>query len=420
MKVLGFEIRRAAMPAAEGRSFFNAFSAWRSAFNFSAGSGASTFTNPWEAMGVPAVYACVDKIAKTVATCSRQVFDISDAHNARRVTTTPAALLLAGRPNAYQTSSVFWRLAVARQQLWGNFYAEIQRDPRTGEAVGLWPLINNECMPELKGGKKVFRIGGRDLADDDVLHLMEPGWNGLWGISKIALHRSAIGAAVEMQRFTESFYRNGMKAPGALTVQGELSAEAGERLRDSFALAYQGAENSGKPLILEDGTTFTSLTMPLGDAEFIATKGYGIAEIARIFDMPLHKLAVMDGAKFNNIESQNLGYVIDCIDPINTGQAQELDKLFAPHDRGRLEVRISTDHLLRGDMVSRLSALATARQWDIMNRNEARRSLGMNDIGPDGDLFGVPGNANAAAPAKPAADAKTPGGADTPPTPTGD
>ncbi len=403
MKILGFEVRRAAAAGIEKRSFFDAFSAWRSAFNFTGAAANNSFANPWEAMGVPAVYACVSKIAKTVATCPRTVWDISDPYNARQVTTTPAAMLLAGKPNAYQTASVFWNLAASRQPLWGNFYAEIQREPRTGEAIGLWPLINNECVPELKAGKKVFRVGGIDLDNDDVLHLMEPSWNGLWGISKIALHRSAIGAAVEMQRFTENFYLNGMKSPGVLNYPGGLTQEAYERLKESFSAGYTGADASGKPLILEEGATFTPLTMPLGDAEFIATKRYGIAEIARIFDMPLHKLAEMDGAKFNNIEQQNLAYKIDCIDPINTGHAQELEKLFSPQDRGRLEVRIGTDHMIRGGMVDRLQALATARQWDIINRNEARRSLGYNDIGPEGDKFGVPGNANAAAPEKPAA-----------------
>ena len=398
MRLLGYEIRRAA-PVIEKRSFWDFANAWRGLFNMTAAPGQS-FVNPWDAMGVPAVYACVSKIAKTVGTCPRAVYDITDPHAARRVTTTPAALLLAGKPNPYQTGSVFWNLATTRQKLWGNFYAEIQRDPRTNEAVALWPLLLGDCLPEMKAGKKIFRVGGKDLADDDVLHLMEPGFNGLWGISPIALHRAAIGAAVEMQRFTEFFYQNGMQSPGALSIAGVMNSESYERLRETFADAHAGARNSGKPLILEEGATFTPLSMPLGDQEFIATKRYGIAEIARIFDMPLHKLAEMDGAKFNNVEQGNLNYVIDCIEPINTGHAQECEKLFAPQDRKILEVRTSTDHLLRGDMVSRLTALATARQWDIMNRNECRRSLGLNDIGAEGDKFGIPGNANAAAPAK--------------------
>jgi HK97 family phage portal protein len=420
MRILGFDIRRTA--PAEKRSFFDAFSSWRSAFNFSAASGPGHgIVNPWDAMGVPAVFACVSKIAKTNASCPRYVYDVTDPHNARRVTTTPAALLLAGKANAYQTSQNFWHLATARQPLWGNFYAEIQRDRKTGEAVALWPLLNNDCIPELKAGKKVFRVGGQELADDDVLHLMEPGFNGLWGVSRIAMHRASIGAAVEMQAFTEALYRNGLKPAGAFTLPAgaALDAEAFARLRETIDERYIGAGNGGRPLLLEEGMTFSPLAMPLEDAEFVASKRFTIAEIARVFDMPLHKLQEMDGAKFNNIEQQNLSFVIDTIEPINIGQAQECTKLFAPHDRGRLEVRISTDHLLRGDMVARLTALATARQWDILNRNEARRALGYNDIGPEGDRFGIPGNANAPAPAQP--DTKPADPATTPPTePTGE
>jgi HK97 family phage portal protein len=404
MKILGFEITRASVPQ-EKRGFYDTIAAWRSSVNFTnvtaPGYG---LANPWEAMGVPAVYACVSKIAKTIAACPKQVYDVSEPHNARRIMDSPVARMLATKPNSYQTGYSFWFLTATRQPLWGNFYAEIQRDLKTGEAIGLYPLLNQDVTPELKAGKKIFRVGGRDMADDDIFHVMEPGF--ISGVSKIAMHRSAIRASVEMQSFTEGFYRNGMKSSGALTHPGELSVEAGERLRSQFAANYQGGDNAGRPMLLEEGVRFEPFSMPLGDAEFVATQRLQIAQIARIFDVPLHKLAEMDGAKFNNIEQQNLAFVIDCIEPIITSYTQEADKLFADRDRGRLELRISTDHLLRGDMQSRLTALATARQWSIMTINEARRSLGLNDIGPAGDEMHVPGNANAAAAppaAKPAA-----------------
>jgi HK97 family phage portal protein len=409
MKILGFEIRTRSAALAEKRSFYDSIAAWRQINNFTGISGGRAFANPWEAMGVPAVYACVDKIAKTTATLPKQVFDVSDPERPVRQWQSVAGDVLGAKPNGYQTAYHFWHLALARKLLWGNFYAEIQRDARTDEVIGLWPLLTQDCMPELQAGKKTYRVAGKTLADEDIFHIMSPGFDGLQGISVIAMHRAAISTSVEMQRFTEGFYANGTKLSGALEHPGELSTEASERLRDNWTQVYAGGENAGKVAILEEGMKFNPFTMPLGDAEFVATNRLQIAQVARIFDMPLHKLAEMDGAKYNNVEQGNIAWKIDCIEPHNEQTIQELNaKVFAPMDRGRLEVRIPTDELVQGDMQSRMTALGTARQWGLMTINEARVLLGLPSIGAEGDKLFQPGNANAAAPAKPdpAADSK--------------
>lgn len=145
---------------------------------------------------------------------------------------------------------------------------------------------------------------------------------------------------------------------------------------------------------------FNPFTMPLGDAEFVATNRFQIAQIARMFDMPLHKLGEMDGAKYNNVEQGNIAYVIDCIEPHLEQIVQELNaKVFAPADRGRHAIRIPTAELLQGDMLSRMQALGAARQWSLLTINEARAQMGLPSIGLEGDALFTPGNANAAAPA---------------------
>lgn len=398
MRILGFEISRA-RAGGEKRSFFDTISAWRQINNFTGIAGGRAFANPWEAMGVPAVYACVDKIAKAKATLPKQVFDLKDPERPVRLWDSGLGQVLGARPNGYQSAYNFWHLAQSRKLLWGNFYAEIQRDARTDEAIGLWPLMAQDCTPELVAGRKTYRVGGRTMLDEDIFHIMSPGFDGLQGISVIAMHRAAISTSVEMQRFTEGFYANGTKLAGALQTKDTLSPEAAERLRTNWSDVYAGGDNAGKVAILEEGLEFNPFTMPLGDAEFVATNRLQIAQIARIFDMPLHKLGEMDGAKYNNVEQGNIAWVIDCIEPHIEQTVQELNnKIFAPGDRGRCEIRVPTDELLRGDLESRMKALGSARQWSLMTINEARNTLGLPSIGTEGDKLFQPGNANAAAP----------------------
>lgn len=399
MRVLGFELRRTAAVQAERRGFFDTIAAWRQINNFTSVRGGSVFANPWEAMGVPAVYACVDKIAKACATLPKEAYDMADPERPVRLLNSNVGKMLAAKPNGYQTGYTFWHLAHSRKPLWGNFYAEIQRDARTDECIGLWPLISQECTPELIAGRKTFRVGGRTVADEDIFHIMSPGFNGIEGVSVIALHRAAVNASVAMQNFTENFYANGTKLSGALETAESLSPEAAARLRENWQDVYSGSDNAGKVAILEEGLKFNPFTMPLGDAEFVATNRLQIAQIARMFDMPLHKLGEMDGAKYNNVEQGNIAYVIDCIEPHLEQTCQELNlKVFAPADRGRCEIRFPTAELLQGDMQSRMTALGTARQWSLLTINEARATMGLPSIGPEGDKLFQPGNANAAAP----------------------
>lgn len=399
MRILGFEISRA-RAGGEKRSFFDSIGAWRQINNFTgvAGSGGS-FANPWEAMGVPAVYACVDKIAKASATLPKQVFDMSDPARPVELHKTRLGRVLGKQPNSYQTAYHFWHLAHARKLLWGNFYAEIQRDARTDECIGLWPLLTQDCNPELVAGRKTYRVAGRTVANEDIFHIMSPGFDGLQGVSVIAMHRSSVASAVAMQQFTEGFYNNGMKLSGSLNHPGEFGPEAHQRLRDDLEKNYAGGANAGKFMILEEGMKFEPFTMPLGDAEFVATNRLQIAQIARMFDMPLHKLGEMDGAKYNNVEQGNIAYVIDCIEPHLEQTIQELNvKIFGIDTRDYCEVRIPADELLRGDLESRMKAMGSARQWGLMTINEVRATLGLPSIGPEGDKLFQPGNANAATP----------------------
>lgn len=399
MRIFGIQLRKR---AGERRSFWDSLTGWRQASNFTIGAGVpetARFTNPWTAMGVPAVYACVDKIAKANATLPKLVMDVTDPQRPGRVWDSSIARMLGAKPNSYQTAYHFWHLAIARKLLWGNFYAEIQRDARTDEAIGLWPILSQTCHPELVAGRKTYRVGGRTVADEDIFHLMSPGFNGLEGVSVIGMHRVAISTSVEMQRFTEGFYQNGTKLAGTLEHPNQLSVEAQARLRHSWSEIYSGSANAGKVAILEEGMKFNAFTMPLGDAEFVATNRLQIAQIARIFDMPPHKLGEIEGVKYNNFEQGNIAYVTDCIEPHLEQTVQELNsKVFAEADRGRLQVQIPADELLRGDIQSRLTALGTARQWGLMTINEARAQLGLPGVGTDGDALFVPGNANAAAP----------------------
>lgn len=352
---------------------------------------------PVTAMGTSAIYACVSTIADTKAMLPWHLMERSPDGRVRVASERPLHFVLHDRPNGYQSSFVFRQQGQAQALLWGNFYAEIQRDRRTGETIGLWPIPAWIVTPELRDGVKTYIVNGMRFPDSEIFHIQAFGWDGVRGISPIALHRRSIGMSLSAEAFGESFYRNGTRLAGALKHPRQLSPEAQMRLRTSWQEAYAGAANSGRVAILEEGMEFVPFTMPLEDAQFVETRKFQIADAARIYRMPLHMLGEMEGAKFNNIEQQNIDFVTKCLLPWIVRWEQEAQaKLIADEDRGTLFTKINVSGLLRGDMKSRFEAYSLARQWGWMSVNDILNLEDRNGIGPAGDIYLQPLNMTSA------------------------
>jgi hypothetical protein len=143
--------------------------------------------------------------------------------------------------------------------------------------------------------------------------------------------------------------------------------------------------------VLENGIDVHTIGMPNEDAQFLETRSFGIADVARWFNIPPHKLKDLSRATFSNIEHQSLEYVGDTIIPhfVDFEEACE-DKLLRDDERDRYFCEFNAEGLLRGDQQSRYAAYQTGINAGFMSRNEARRRENMNPIdGLDDILMAV-------------------------------
>lgn len=348
---------------------------------------------PVTAMGTSAIYACVSTIADIKAMLPWNLMERTSDGTVRVASERPLHFVLHDRPNGYQTSFIHRQQGQAQALLWGNFYAEIERNARTGECIGLWPIPAWLVTPELRNGQKSFLVNGMRFPDEDIFHVPAFGWDGVRGVSPIAMHRRSIGMSLSAEAFGEHFYRNGTRLAGALRHPAKLSPDAQARLRQSWAAAYSGAANAGKVAILEEGMDFSPFTMPLEDAQFVETRKFQIADAARIYRVPLHMVGEMEGAKFNNIEQQNIDFVQKCLLPWIVRWEQEAQaKLLTETERRTMFTKINVSGLMRGDMKSRFEAYALGRQWGWFSVNDILELEDRNGIGPAGDVYLQPMN----------------------------
>lgn len=343
------------------------------------------------AMQVTAVWACVQAISQDVAKVTPHLKRRLPDGGAVEVTNHPLARILT-RPNKWQTWLEFCQFMVVNKLLRGNAYAVILRTggqlsglvPVRADEVTIYETADGEIFYDVSPSNEFIRamIGGsRRLHSEDVHHVRGMSMDGIYGLSPISYARECVGLALATERHGARLFGNGARPSGVLTVPGTLSAEAAERLKDSWNRAQSGVENAHKTAVLEEGTEFKPLSMTSEDAQFLETRKFQVVEICRIFRVPPHKIAHLEDATFSNIEHQNLDYYNDCLmhhfEAIEAAMARDL--LRDPS----LFVEFDVMRLLRGDAAARFEAYATGRNWGIFSVDEIRAREGLNPL-PDG------------------------------------
>lgn len=362
--------------------------------------------NETTALQISAVFACCKILAESVACLPLHVYRQDGKGNKALATEHPLYYLLHDSPNPEMTAYTFKENTMLHLLLNGNAYSQLHRD-NAGRVIGLYPLIANRMTiqrdddsgeivytyrPTTGENKHMKTPAEVTLRREDVLHIPALGFDGIQGYSPIAMARNAIGVAMATEEFGAKFFENGARPSGILKVPHVLKDP--QKLSESWQSAYGGA-NAGKVAVLEEGVEFQQLSVNQNDAQFLETRKFQIAEIARIFRVPLHMLNELDRATFSNITQQSLEFVVYTLTPWLVRLEQSFNKtLFTVAERGSYFVKFSVEGFLRGDYETRMKGYSTALQSGIMSVNEVRELEDLNAIPADegGELHLVNGN----------------------------
>lgn len=355
--------------------------------------------NEQTALRVTAYLAAVKIISETVASLPLFVYRRLETGGKARAPDHPAYEVLHNQANSEMTAYQFRETLQGHICNWGNGYAEIERDGG-GRIRGLWPLLPDRTWPErdpvtqkiryrttLPDGQQVI------LPFENVLHIPGFGFDGLVGYNPVRLAREAIGMALATEEFGANFFGQGANPSGIIEYPGKLKDQALQEYKKSVREAHEGLSKSHRLMVLEEGLKFHQITIPPEEAQFLETRKFQIAEIARIFRVPLHMLAELDRSTNNNIEHQSIEFVVHTIRPWLVRWEQSIHmKLFTAYERKNgFFAEYLVDGLLRGDIQSRYAAYAVGRQNGWLSANDIRERENMNPI-DGGDVYLVNGN----------------------------
>ncbi len=349
------------------------------------------------ALALTAVWDCVRIISESLSSLPWQVFSRRGDGGRDRKVDHRVDELLNHQANPETTAMDFRATLIAHVLLWGNGYAEIDKT-RSGSVIALWPLAPDRVLPgRLDDGRLAYEVqqssGDRVVIPADrMLHFRGLGFDGIQGYDVITVVGQAMGLGLGMDGYASDFFGNGAHPGGIVHHPGQPTEATIKRLQDSLD-RKTGVGNWLRPLLLEDGMKWETVGLSPEAAQMIESRRFGVAEIARIFRMPLHKLAELDRSTKANIEAQGIEFVTDTLLPWAVRLEQEVNAKLVRIDvrSRRLFSRHKFAGLLRGDVKARGEFYKILLGNGVASVNEVRAFEDMNPI-KGGDIHLVPMN----------------------------
>lgn len=347
------------------------------------------------------VQAVQEVLAGNCSTLPFQVFErVGEAK--RPVRNHPLYRILHERPNPWQTAQEFRDEQTRHLVFERNCYAHILSDG-SAPVTGLEPIHPRRILKIERGdGGRVYYtvapigVGPQQILRDDVIwHIRKAPLteNGLAGRPVYETGREELGRALAVEYYGARFFRNSGQGGGVLKHPGSFrNKQDRDDFWENWRLRTTGeAQHSDK--LLTHGVDYVPVRLNNDEAQFIDTLKLCEVKVARLWQMPPHRVGILDRATNNNIEHQGIDYVVHTLAPWISGWEQAATRdLLVDQERDRLFCEFNVAGLLRGDIAARYRAYAAGRQWGWLSVNDIRRLENQEPIGPQGDRYLEPEN----------------------------
>ena len=334
-----------------------------------------------KALTLTAVWCAIRLLAESVSAMPISVYKKQANGDKLEDVKNPIYNLLKFKPNFYQDKVTFFEYMMLSILTEGNSYVRIIRN-NSGTPTQLIPLNPNDVTVVVNNNELFYQMDGSSVLDSsDVLHIKTLTDDGITGISPLQQCAKSLKWSESLEEFGNTFFANGAKPSSILQTDRALSDSALTRLKSSFNNSYGNLKNSNSTIVLEEGLTFKPLSLSPDQSQFLASREFSIAEVARIYRCQPHLLMDLSKSSFNNIEMQSQEFLTYTLMPyINRIEAQLNLKLFRSNELGTTFVEFNVNGLLRGDAKTRSETYKTAITNGFMSINEVRRKENLNGI----------------------------------------
>lgn len=333
-------------------------------------------------------HRCVRMVAESVASIPWRLYD-----GAAEIVEHPLLDLLA-RPNPAQTSTELIESLVTSLLLFGNAYAEaaqVEGAPREIYALRAdrmsvvpgpngWPAAYDYIF----AGDRV-RYAMRGAGVEPILHVrLTHPLDDHYGLPPLAAAQVAIDTHNAAGFWNKALLDNSARPSGALVYGAGDGAQFTDaqfdRLKSELEENFAGAANAGRPLLLDGGLDWKTLSLSPKDMDFIEAKAAAAREIALCFGVPPLMLGLPGDNTRANYQEANSAFWRQAVIPM----VQRLQRAFEHW------LRPAWPNLRFDYDVDRIDALANERaaEWarvdaaSFLSVDEKREALGFSARAP--------------------------------------
>jgi len=336
-----------------------------------------------------AVWSCCRIISNSIATLPAHVFE-ETPDGKQKAVDHPLYPVLTTTPNPAMTTKQFFDATMLHLLLWGNAFTHVVRNAN-GDVLSLWPLLPAEVRWEYRDDRTLDyyypRGSETPLAPGELIHFRLFTLDGLIGLSVVQYQAATFLSEQQAHSYAASIYANGGQRPsGVLKYPTVLKEEQVNKIRQSWATIHSAP---GNVAILEGGASYESISAPLADLDYMAQNQFSIAQIARIFGVPLHLIGADARPTYASIEMQSIEFVQYTLNPwIVALESSLTNALLKPPYLFRFNI----NGFERSDIKTRFDSYAIARQWGWMSANDIRQLEDLNKLPEGGDIYLQPLN----------------------------
>jgi HK97 family phage portal protein len=184
-----------------------------------------------------------------------------------------------------------------------------------------------------------------------------------YGLSPIEAAASAIDIHNTASRWNKALLDNSARPSGALVYtarDGNLTVEQYDRLKAELEQGFQGAAKAGRPLLLEGGLDWKSMSLTPKDMDFIEAKHVAAREIALALGVPPMLLGIPGDNTYSNYQEATRSFWRQTVLPLVNRTAKAVSGWLSPAHGAALELRPDLDAI---------EALSTEREalWARIN-----------------------------------------------------
>ena len=330
------------------------------------------------AMSIPAVAACVNRIAETIASLEVRLYE-KNGEDITEIEDDPRTKLLNGETGDTLTGYQLKEAMVRDMLLGKGGYCFIRRVRGNVRSLNYVPC---EYITIFKNNDIIFKeyqleVQGKRYEGHQFVKLLRNSQNGWSGKSIIADSNILFQIVAAEQDYEKHNAATGGAKKGFFKAQNTLTDDAMKKFRAAYKNLYvNGSEST---MILNNGMDFKEISASAAELQLNENKTTNNNDICKIFGIPP---SIING---NATKEDRRAFYEGCIYPILTNFAKSLNDVLLNPYLGENEMFFAFDDsgLTKADIDERYSAYEKGIKNGFLQLDEVRKRENMPALGVD-------------------------------------